>query len=74
MAAAAQSRITYRPVANKPVPFKFSYLLGKMWIGCAQQVPLEFLLEIAVRIFCRVNVYTRVMVISTNKNLMLMES
>ena len=32
MVAAAQGRITYRPVAIKPVPFKFIYLLGQMRI------------------------------------------
>ena len=46
MTAAAQGRITYRPVVTKPAPLNFIDLLGQMRIGCAQHVALEFLFEI----------------------------
>ena len=40
-----QGRITYRPVATKPVPLKLIYLLGQMRIWCVQHVALEFLFQ-----------------------------
>ena len=45
MVAAAQGRITYRPVATKPVPLKFIFLLGQMRIWCVQYVALELFIR-----------------------------